>query len=107
VEARAGQPAARLDPEHPVWELEAGYLALALAAYLYVLSPRRIVVGGGVLQGGHLLARLRRRLPQVIAGYVGRAQAGPAVGDFVVAPRFGQDAGLMGAFALAMAAQGV
>src|SRR5262249_24911549 len=101
LEARAGRPAATLDPEHPVWELEAGYLALALATCLYVLSPRRIVVGGGVFQAGPLLARVRRRLPQVVAGYVGRPQVGPAVGEFVVAPRFDQDAGLMGAFALA------
>ena len=51
-----------------------GYIATALATYVLVLSPQRIVVGGGVPQGGHLLRRVRRRLPVVLAGYVKRPQ---------------------------------
>lgn len=104
LQARAGGAPETLDPEHPVWELEAGYLAQALATFLLVLSPQRIVVGGGVLQQGHLLTRLRRRLPQVLAGYIARAEVQGDAGGYVVAPHFGQDAGLMGAFALAMSA---
>ncbi len=104
LQARAGVAPETLDPEHPMWELEAGYLAQALATFLLVLSPQRIVVGGGVLQQGHLLARLRRRLPQVLAGYIARAEVQGDAGGYVVAPHFGQDAGLMGAFALAMSA---
>jgi fructokinase len=120
IEARVGARAASLDPEHPVWELEAGYLALALACYVLVVSPRRLVVGGGVMQNGHLLARVRRRLPLVLADYIKRPEVGlrgtgqrtSGAGDgseastdtYLVAPRFGQDAGLMGAFALAIGA---
>jgi fructokinase len=95
-----------LDPEHPVWELEAGYVASALATYVLVLSPQRIVVGGGVTQSGHFLARVRRRLPQVLAGYVKRPQVNTDVDSYVVAPRFGQEAGLIGALALAEGARG-
>ena len=53
--ARAGTSLESLDPEHPLWELAAGYIATALATYVLVLAPQRIVVGGGVPQGGHLL----------------------------------------------------
>jgi fructokinase len=95
-----------LDPEHPVWDLEAGYIAAALATYVLVLSPQRIVVGGGVTQSGHLLTRVRRRLPQVLAGYVKRLQVDAGVDHYVVAPHFGQEAGLMGALALAEGAAG-
>jgi fructokinase len=99
--ARLGAPAETVGADHPIWELEAGYLAEALAAYTLILSPQRIVLGGGVLQQGHLLDRVRRRLREVLNGYVQRPELLDAVDEYVVAPRFGQDAGLMGAFALA------
>lgn len=102
LQGRAGVPPDTLPPEHPLWELEAGYLAQALATFLLVLSPQRIVVGGGVLQQGHLLTRVRRRLPQMLAGYIARDEVEHATAGYVVAPHFGQDAGLIGAFALAM-----
>jgi len=102
--ARAGIPAETLDPEHPLWELAAGYVAVALATYVLVLAPRRIVVGGGVSQNGHLLRRVRRRLPRVLNGYVGRPQVDAGVEEYVVAPHFGQEAGLIGALALAESA---
>ncbi|HEX2327000.1 MAG TPA: ROK family protein [Chloroflexota bacterium] len=102
--ARAGTSLESLDPEHPLWELAAGYIATALATYILVLAPQRIVVGGGVPQGGHLLRRVRRRLPAVLAGYVKRPQVDSGVGEYVVTPRFGQDAGVMGALALAQSA---
>ncbi len=47
---RWGQPAETLPPDHPAWDLEATYIAYALAAYITVLSPQRIVIGGGVAQ---------------------------------------------------------
>ena len=101
LRARLRVPAETVSVDHPVWELEAGYLATALATLTLVLSPQRIVIGGGVMQQGHLLERVRRRLPGVLAGYVKRDEVGRDVDRYVVAPRFGQDAGLIGAFALA------
>jgi fructokinase len=98
---RLGRPAETAAPEHPIWDLEAGYLAQALATYVLTLSPQRIVLGGGVSQQGHLLGRVRRRLRDVLAGYVDRPQVTTHLDDYVVAPHFGQDAGLMGGFALA------
>jgi fructokinase len=103
--ARAGAPAETLGPQHPLWELAAGYVAHALATYVLTLSPRRIVVGGGVSQSGDLLRRVRRRLPRVLNGYVGRPEVDAAVEAYVVAPRFGQEAGLVGALALAETAR--
>jgi fructokinase len=101
LQARLGAPAESVGPNHAIWELEAGYLATALATFALVLSPQRMVVGGGVMQQGHLLPRVQRRLPQVLGGYVKRAEVEADVARYVVAPHFGQDAGLMGGFALA------
>jgi fructokinase len=102
--ARAGRPPESLGPDEPLWELEAAYVACALATLTLVLSPQRIVLGGGVMQQGHLLARVRRRLPAVLAGYIARPEVQANADRYVVAPHFGQDAGLMGAFALAQQA---
>lgn len=101
LQQRLGVPAEGLAPTDPVWELEAGYLALALATYVLVLSPQRLIVGGGVMQQAHLLTRVRRRLAHTLGGYVAREAVDAEALDYVVAPRFGQEAGLMGAFALA------
>src|SRR5690348_15145480 len=49
IGARWGCPAETLAPEHPAWALEAHYLALALNNWMSVLSPQRIVMGGGVM----------------------------------------------------------
>lgn len=98
---RLGAPAEQLDANAPIWELEAGYIAYALATYTLVLSPRRIVLGGGVFQQAHLLERVRRRLREALNGYIRRPQLADQVDEYVVAPYFGQDAGLIGGFALA------
>jgi fructokinase len=104
LEARLGHPAEQAPREHPIWQLAAAYLAHALATYTLVLSPQRIVIGGGVLQQAHLLPLIRAELRRVLNGYVGRDELDSQLERYVVAPHFEQDAGLMGAFALAQRA---
>src|SRR5205823_3918497 len=48
-----------LPAEHEAWRLQARYLALGVAAIAAVLSPPRIVLGGGVMRAAGLLARER------------------------------------------------
>jgi fructokinase len=48
MEKRWGQKAETLPHDHPAWELEAHYIALALQSYITILSPQRIIIGGGV-----------------------------------------------------------
>ncbi|HEV2121165.1 MAG TPA: ROK family protein, partial [Chloroflexota bacterium] len=61
-------------------------------------------LGGGVFQQEHLLSRVRHRLTAMLNGYIQREALTDAVESYVVPPRFGQDAGLIGAFALAQSA---
>ncbi len=105
--ARVGRSADDLAPDDPVWELEAHYLAAGLAQHVLVLSPQRIVLGGGVLQQQHLLPRIRAALRAQLRSYIARPQVDADVSSYVVAPHFGDEAGLAGAFALAMSAAGV
>jgi len=107
ISGRLGQLGETIPDDHPIWELEAGYLAAGLASIVLALSPRRIVLGGGVMQRSDVLERTRRRLRETLAGYVASQLITGDQVDYLVAPKYGQDAGLVGAFALAEAAYGV
>lgn len=99
---RTGLPPDALADEDPLWELEARYLAHLLVACVLAHAPRKIVLGGGVLERRGLRARARTLLVEQLAGYVPRPELTHAgVADYVRAPRLGQRAGLCGAFLLA------
>lgn len=94
--ARWGVSATELDDED-AWLLEARYLALGLLAVVAVLSPERIVVGGGVAHRAGLLANVERELRELINGYLGF----DLPEKYVTEPALGTRAGVLGAIALA------
>ncbi|HXU90190.1 MAG TPA: ROK family protein [Methylomirabilota bacterium] len=98
---RWGAPAEALPSDHPAWALEATYLALGLVAIIAVLSPKRIVLGGGVMQQPTLLPRVRRRIVELLAGYVRAREVATDIEHYIVPPALGADAGVLGALALA------
>jgi fructokinase len=100
IAARWGSPAHELPFDHPAWETQAWYLAHGILALMAVVSPVRVVIGGGVSQGAGLHEKIHKVLTGISAGYF------PPVlePDFVVAPALGQEAGIRGAFLLAAGA---
>lgn len=84
-----------------VLQLEAHYLALGLSNIVAVLSPQRIVLGGGVLKADGLLERVRAELVRAAAGYFDTQALTDPAAEFVVAPALGDRAGVLGAIALA------
>jgi fructokinase len=93
--ARWGKRAEELDGDTP-WELEAHYLALGLVSVVSVLSPERIVLGGGVGSEPRLHPLVATELDRLLAGYVPAPE--------VVVPALGPRAGVLGAIALAATA---
>jgi fructokinase len=102
IQKRWGQPAETLPPGHPAWELEAHYIALALAGYICTLSPQRIVLGGGVVNQPHLLPRIRRKVLATLNGYVQSPQLLQDIAHYIVPAGLGGRAGVLGAMALAI-----
>lgn len=92
-----------LPDEHPAWELEAEYVALGLLAIVSVASPQRVIVGGGVMERPHVLERTRERLRSLVAGYLEAPLLNGEIDRYLVAPALGDDAGVLGAIALAQA----
>jgi fructokinase len=101
LEGRWGSRPDELPDDHPAWELEADYLALGILAILSVASPHRIVVGGGIFERAGVLAGVRRRVPALLGGYLESPLLGPHIDEYLVAPALGDDAGVLGAIALA------
>ena len=101
---RWGQPAFELPADHPAWELEAHYLALALRSYICTLSPQRIIMGGGVMEQPQLFPLLRQKTIDYLAGYVQSPAILERIDSYIVPPGLGNQAGVLGAMALGMAA---
>ena len=91
----------RLPDAHPAWALEAEYLALGLASIVFIASPQRIVAGGGVLERPGLLAAVRGRLRDLVAGYLQTPLLEDEIDRYLVAPELGDRAGVLGALAMA------
>jgi fructokinase len=98
---RWGQPAEMLPPEHPAWELEARYIALALANLICTLSPKKIILGGGVMHQPGLFPLVHGHVQSLLNGYVQSPAVLQTIQDYIVPPGLGDQAGVLGAIALA------
>jgi fructokinase len=98
---RWGRPAETLPANHPAWDLEARYIASALTTLVLVLSPERLILGGGVMQAEQLLPLVRKHLLTSLGGYVQADAVRSGIERYVVAPQLGQQAGIAGALVLA------
>ena len=98
--ARTGSSLQQLDESHPQWQIEADYLGQLCAQLVVTVSPRRIIMGGGVMSQTRLLPLIRARLLHWLGGYIDRSEL--ATDRYVVAPALGDRAGVLGALLLAL-----
>ncbi len=101
IEGRWGRPGESLPPDHPAWELEAGYLAYGLVNLICVLSPQRLILGGGVMAQTQLLPLVRRKVQELLNLYLQVPAITDKIDDYIVLPGLGSRAGVLGAIALA------
>lgn len=99
IEKRYGKKGVQLADDARVWELEADYLAKAIMNYFLVLSPERIILGGGVMKQQQLYPLIRERFLELVNGYMEIDNADA----FIVAPELNDEQGVRGAKALVTA----
>jgi len=87
--------------DHPAWDLEVEYLATAFANYAMILSPQKIIVGGGVMKRKGLLPKICSRVREILNGYIPHEMILNKTNDYIVAPGLGEESGICGAIALA------
>jgi fructokinase len=102
IAARAGIPASRVPEDSPVWELVAHAVAQLLHTIVLATAPRRILIGGGVVEARpELLVRIRRQLVESMNGYLKLDELTGGIDSYAVPPGLGPLAGPLGALALA------
>jgi fructokinase len=104
MEKRWGQKAEALPADHPAWDLEAHYIALALHSFICTLSPQRIILGGGVAQQPQLMPPIRQKTQSMLNNYVQSPEILENIENYIVPPGLGGRAGVLGAIALAQQA---
>lgn len=102
IVARTGNLLQDLEESHAQWNIEADYLGQLCAQLVMTVSPQRIVIGGGVMSRARLLPLILPRMKHWLGGYVDRPDILLAADRYVVAPQLGDNAGVLGALALAI-----
>ncbi|MCA1293823.1 ROK family protein [Paenibacillus sp. alder61] len=93
-----------LPADHPAWEIEAFYLAQSIAGAILLLSPEKVILGGGVMQQAQLYPLIREAVKRNLNGYLNAGAILEQIDDYIVPPGLGQQAGLCGALALGLSA---
>ena len=66
-----------------------------------VLSPERIVLGGGVMSAPGLLPLVHREVSALMSGYLENSALGDDIADYVTLPGLGPLSGVLGGIGLA------
>jgi len=96
--------AALLPADSPAWEEVGLTLAHGIVNIIVTLSPRRIVLGGGVMKGPGVLESVRRHVQRLLNGYLHVPEIIEEIDGYLVPPGLGDLAGVSGALALAQRA---
>jgi fructokinase len=104
IRARWGVDLDQLPAEHPGRDIIAGYLGQLAATIALVASPRRIVMGGGVMADATMLSRVRKAMSQYLQGYLPPVREASAIDAYLAAPGLGTRSGINGALLLAQGA---
>ena len=83
-----------------MWALEGDYLGQMCANLVLMYSPRRIVLGGGVMHQEQLYGIVRKKTLEYLGGYIQTAEL-EDIESYICAPGCGGDQGILGAAELA------
>lgn len=101
IEGRWGKKAVELADRTEVWEMEAEYIAQALVDYVMLLSPQRIILGGGVMHQTQLLPMVRAKFKELLNGYV-KTKEIEDLDSYIVVQSLDDKQGIMGALKLGL-----
>lgn len=97
IEQRNGKKGQKIPVDDPFWDIEAYYIAQSAYNTTLMLSPDVIIFGGGVMQQEHLIEKVRKEFLTLMNNYVKI----PRIEEYIVTPKLGQSAGIIGCLALA------
>ncbi len=101
VEERWGANARELVDRDEVWELESDYIAQALTNLILTISPKKIILGGGIMHQEQLFPLIRKKVLDNLAGYLVTKELDD-IDNYIVPAGLNDDQGIMGAVKLAI-----
>lgn len=103
IEARWGAKADKLADRLEVWEMESYYIAQALVNYIMMLSPQKIILGGGVMHQPQLFPLIRAKVKELVGGYI-KTREMEDLDHYIVPASLHDDQGIMGCIKLGLEA---
>lgn len=97
IEKRYGTKAENLYDRDDVWQLEAYYIGQALCNCVMCYSPKKIILGGGVMHNEKLFEFVRKETLKDINGYIKKDEILNNIDEYIVSPKLGDNAGILGA----------
>lgn len=79
-------------------------MAEAIVGTILTLSPKKVILGGGVMHQRQLFPLIRAEVKKLLNGYVNATELSGDLDDYIVPPLLGDNAGLAGALALGLKA---
>ncbi len=104
IEKRWNAKGSDIPADHPAWAMEAFYIGQAVAASILMLSPKKIILGGGVMHQKQLFPLVRAEVQNNLNGYINVKAVLDNIDDYIVPPGLGDNSGLCGALALGLQA---
>ena len=100
IEERWGRPAEELHNNATVWEMESHYIAQAMVNLILIMSPRAIILGGGVMKNEALFPMIRKRVKKILNGYLNTDEM-EDLDKYIVPASLKGNQGVMGCIELA------
>lgn len=99
LEKRWGVKANELADNTLVWEIESYYIAEAIINYILTVSPRKIILGGGVMNQKVLFPLIRTKVKELLGGYLNTEELRD-MDTYIVENSLNDNQGILGALEL-------
>ena len=104
VGERWGKKGAEIPEEHEAWDLEGYYIGQACASFVLILSPKKIILGGGVMHKKNVLPAVHKYTKEFLNDYIQKDEVTKNIDSYIILPGLGDNAGIVGSIALAVEA---
>lgn len=99
IEKRYGKKAYLVAEEDEVWTYTGYYIAELIVNLILTVSPKRVILGGGVMKQKQLFPIIREQVPKLLNGYVLKEEL-QDMNQYIVEPGCGDNQGILGALLL-------
>ncbi len=99
IEARWGEKAYKLTDRELVWDIESHYIAEALVNLILTVSPKKIILGGGVMKQEKLFPLIRHKVKEYLGGYLNTDEL-KDMDSYIVPNSLNDNQGILGAMEL-------